>query len=160
MGTDTNGYNFAPELLSATGEGKWVTYVFANPESGHFGPGYTGEFELKNVRAVRHDGLLFAWGWYINGDEFSKAMVATAARVFREVGLEGTIAYFASPESDFAGLAAVIAYYNSADNVEKKRRIGYWQGFDDPSSVLAFVDGIGERLHLCSKCRLIVTGIG
>ena len=109
VGTDTNGYNFAPELLSATGEGKWVTYVFANPESGDFGPGYTGEFELKNVWAVRHDGLLFASGWYINSDEFSKAMVATAARVFREVGLEGTIAYFASPESDFAGLAAVIA---------------------------------------------------
>ena len=43
---------------------------------------------------------------------------------------------------------------------EKKRRIGYWQGFDDPSSVLAFVDGIGERLHLCSKCRPMVTGIG
>ena len=43
---------------------------------------------------------------------------------------------------------------------EKKRRIGYWLGFDDPSSVLAFVDGIGERLHLCSKCRPMVTGIG
>ena len=50
--------------------------------------------------------------------------MATAARVFREVGLEGTIAYFASPEIAFAGLAVVIAYYNSAENVE-----GDWFAF-------------------------------
>ena len=105
VGTDTNGYNFAPELLSATEEGRWVTYVFANPESGDFGSGYTGEFELKNVWVVRHDGLLFCSGWYVNADEFTRAMVATAAGVFRQVGLEGTIAYFASPETDYAGLA-------------------------------------------------------
>ena len=43
---------------------------------------------------------------------------------------------------------------------EKKPKYGYWRSFDDPRRVLAFVDGIGERLHPCSKCRPVVTGIG
>ncbi len=124
VGTDINGYNYAPEMLSATDEGKWVTYVSANPEHGDFGPGYTGEFELKNAWVVRHDGLLFGSGWYVNADAFTQALVATAARVFRQVGLEGTIAYFASPDTDFAGLHAAIAYYNTAEDVA-----GAWFAF-------------------------------
>ena len=123
VGTDANGYSFGPEMLSATGDGKWVSYVYRNPESGGLGIDFD-HLELKNVWVVRHDGLLFATGWYINADEFTKSLVATAARVFSEVGLEGTIAYFASPEIAFAGLAAVIAYYNSAENVE-----GGWFAF-------------------------------
>ena len=146
VGTDTNGYNFAPEMLSATEEGRWVTYVFANPESGEFGSGYTGEFDLKNVWVVRHDGLLFASGWYVNADEFTQAMVATAAQVFRQVGLEGTIAYFASPEIDFAGLAATIEYYNSADNVA-----GEWFAFiaDESGTVIDHYDkaNVGKSLE-------------
>ena len=124
VGTDANGYNFGPEMLSATEEGKWVSYVYKNPETGSISPGDLGDVDLKNVWVVQHDGLLFASGWYINADEFTKSLVATAARVFRERGLEGTIAYFASPEIAFAGLAAVIAYYNSAENVE-----GDWFAF-------------------------------
>ena len=73
---------------------------------------------MKNAWVVKHDGLLFASGWYVNADEFTKAMVSTAARVFRQAGLEGTIACFASPGSDFAGLAATIEYYNNTPNVE------------------------------------------
>ena len=118
VGTDANGYNFGPDMLSATEDGKWVSYVYRNPESGELGASYTGELELKNAWVVKHYGLLFASGWYVNADDFTKAMVSTAARVFRQAGLEGTIAYFASPESDFAGLAATIGYYNNAANVE------------------------------------------
>ena len=124
VGTDANGYNFGPDMLSATEDGKWVSYVYRNPESGGIGDDHTGTLQLKNAWVVRHDGLLFASGWYIIADEFTKFLVATAARVFREVGLEGTIAYFASPEIVFGGLAAVIAYYNSAENVE-----GNWFAF-------------------------------
>ena len=43
---------------------------------------------------------------------------------------------------------------------EKKRKCSYWQGFDDPRRVLAFVDGIGERLHLYSKCRPELKEVG
>ena len=129
VGTDANGYNFGPEMLSATEDGKWVSYVYRNPESGGLGSDTTGSMQLKNAWVVKHGGLLFASGWYIDADEFTKFLVATAARVFREVGLEGTIAYFASPEIVFGGLAAVIAYYNSAENVE-----GDWFAFVADSS--------------------------
>ena len=146
VGTDANGYKFGPDMLSTTETGKWVSYVFRNPESGDLGAGYIGELELKNVWVVRHDGLLFASGWYINADEFTKFLVATAARVFREVGLEGTIVYFASPEIVFGGLAAVIAYYNSAENVE-----GYWFAFiaDSSGTIIDHYrkDMVGKSLH-------------
>ena len=137
VGTDANGYNFGPEMLSATEDGKWVSYVYQNPEIGDLGAGYTGEFELKNAWVVKHDGLLFASGWYVNADDFTKAMVSTAARVFRQAGLEGIIAYFASPKSDFAGLAATIGYYNNAANVA-----GEWFAFiaDESGMVIDHYD--------------------
>ena len=144
VGTDANGYNFGPEMLSATGEGKWVSYVYRNPESGGLGIDFD-HLELKNVWAMRHDGLLFASGWYIDADEFTKPLVDTAARVFRERGLEGTIAYFASPDIAFAGLAAVIAYYNSAENVE-----GNWFAFiaDESGTIIDHYDNamVGRAL--------------
>ena len=146
VGTDANGYNFGTEMLSATEEGKWVSYVFRNPERGGLGADHTGELELKNAWVVRHDGLLFGSGWYIIADEFTKSLVATAARVFREVGLEGTIAYFASPEIAFGGLAAVIAYYNSAENVE-----GDWFAFiaDESGTIVDHYrkDMVGKSLE-------------
>ena len=144
VGTDANGYNFGPEMLSATEDGKWVSYVYRNPESGGLGIDFD-HLELKNVWVVRHDELLFVSGWYINADEFTKFLVATAARVFREVGLEGTIAYFASPEIVFGGLAAVIAYYNSAENVE-----GDWFAFiaDESGTIIDHYrkDMVGKSL--------------
>ena len=44
------------ELLGATESGRWVDYVLLNPE--------TGENRQKHTWIVRHDGLLFASGWY------------------------------------------------------------------------------------------------
>ena len=111
-------------MLSATEEGKWVSYVYQNPESGSLGSDHTGVMQLKNAWVVSHDGLLFASGWYVIADEFTKAFVAAGVAKFREVGLEGTVEYFNSPGSDFAGLAAAIAYYNSAETVE-----GNWFAF-------------------------------
>ena len=137
VGTDANGYNFGPDMLSATEDGKWVSYVYRNPESGGIGDDHTGTLQLKNAWVVRHDGLLFASGWYIIADEFTKSFVAAAVRVFRSVGLEGTIAYFNSPESDFAGLTAAIEYYNSAENVE-----GNWFAFiaDESGTIVDHYD--------------------
>ena len=101
------------------------------------GDDHTGTLQLKNAWVVRHDGLLFASGWYIIADEFTKSFVAAAVLVFRSVGLEGTIAYFNSPESDFAGLTAAIEYYNSAENVE-----GDWFAFiaDDSGTIVDHYD--------------------
>ena len=53
---DSTGYFYGDDLRSATESGKWVDYVFRNPAS--------GEEEQKHTWAVKHDGLIFASGWY------------------------------------------------------------------------------------------------
>ncbi len=121
VGTDANGYEFGPEMLAATEDGKWVSYVYRNPESGGIG---TGDFELKNAWVERHDGLLFGSGWYIDADEFTRMLVSVAVDKYRQIGLTGTMEYFASPGSALAGLEEAIAYYNEAETVD-----GRWFAF-------------------------------
>ncbi len=53
---DSTGYFFGDEMLSATEEGKWISYVTVNPD--------TGEEARKHTWIVRHGGHLFASGWY------------------------------------------------------------------------------------------------
>ena len=124
VGTDANGYNFGPDMPSATSEGKRVSYVFRNPESGGVGSGNFGDLELKNVWVVCHDGLLFASGWYIDDDEYTRQLVSVAVDEFNSGGLMATVAYFASPGSALAGLESAIDYYNSAETVD-----GKWAAF-------------------------------
>ena len=121
VGTDVNGYEFGPEMLSADEGGKWVTYVYRNPASGGLG---TGEFELKNVWVEKHDGLLFASGWYIDADALTEQLAAEAVDKYRQLGLAETMAYFASPGSVLAGLEQAIAYYNAAETID-----GHWFAF-------------------------------
>ena len=124
VGTDANGYNFGADMLSATEDGRWVSYVFRNPESGGVGSGNFGDLELKNVWVVRHNGLLFASGWYIDADEFTRQLVSVAVDKFNSGGLAATVAYFGSPGSALAGLESAIDYYNSAQTVD-----GKWAAF-------------------------------
>ena len=121
VGTDANGYEFGPAMLSADEGGKWVSYVYRNPESGGI---ESGDIELKNVWVQRRDGLLFASGWYIDADAFTEQLVSIAVDKYRELGLTGTMAYFASPGSALAGLDAAVDYYNSADTID-----GHWFAF-------------------------------
>ena len=53
---DAEGHFYGDDLLGATESGRWVDYVLTNPE--------TGDNRQKHTWAVRHDGLLFASGWY------------------------------------------------------------------------------------------------
>ncbi len=53
---DVTGYFYGDDVLSATEAGKWVSYVFNNPE--------TGEETRKHSWVVRHEGLFFGSGWY------------------------------------------------------------------------------------------------
>ena len=53
---DATGYFFGDELTGATEAGRWIDYVFNDPN--------TGEEQQKHTWAVRHDGLIFASGWY------------------------------------------------------------------------------------------------
>ncbi len=137
VGTDINGYNFAREMLSATGEGKWVSYVFANPASGNLGSGYTGEFELKNTWVVRHDGLLFASGWYINVEEFAPQLILESAEHFRSGGLEAILDFYNDPRGISVGLIPTVEYYNSTDTLD-----GYFSGLiaAPDGEILAHID--------------------
>ena len=53
---DATGYFYGDDLLGANEAGRWVDYVLVNPE--------TGDDRQKHTWAVRHDGLIFASGWY------------------------------------------------------------------------------------------------
>ena len=53
---DSTGYFYGDDLLGATESGRWVDYVLLNPD--------TGDERQKHTWAVRHDGLIFASGWY------------------------------------------------------------------------------------------------
>ena len=53
---DVTGYFYGDELLGATEEGRWISYVIENPE--------TGGNAQKHTWVMRRDGLLFASGWY------------------------------------------------------------------------------------------------
>ena len=44
------------EIAEATETGRWIEYLWPNPES--------GEEEMKRTWAIRHDGYLFASGYY------------------------------------------------------------------------------------------------
>ena len=94
---------------------------------------------------VRHEGLLFASGWYIDADEFTRKLVSVAVEKFRDGGLTATVAYFANPGSVLAGLEAAIAYYNTAETVD-----GRWSAFiaDESGRIAAHSDPtmIGKQL--------------
>ena len=137
VGTDANGYNFGTEMLTATEDGKCVSYVYNNPETGSLGSERVDGYQLKKAWVVRRDGLLFGSGWYINADEHIKSLVAATVYRFSSVGLEGTVEYFASAESVPAGLAATIDYYNNIDSVK-----GEWFAFiaDRSGRIVAHYD--------------------
>ena len=56
LGTDITGRVYGAEMLEADENGRWVNYVFVNPETGQ--PG------VKHSWVVRRDGLLIGSGWY------------------------------------------------------------------------------------------------
>ena len=123
---DATGYDFGPDMLSATENGKWVSYVYRNPESRGIGEDHTGALEYKHVWVVRHNGLLFASGWHISADEYTKYVVDEAIARFHADGLEETLAYYNDPKSVDAQWYVFIAtpegevlgHYNAEDFAE------------------------------------------
>ena len=122
VGTDINGYEFGPEMLAADEAGRWVPYVYLNPAAGALGD--EDSFELKNAWVVRHDGLLFGSGWYVNSEEFLPALISEAAGHFRSGGLEAILAFYNDPEGVSVGLIPTVTYYNSTNTLD-----GYFSGF-------------------------------
>ena len=91
LGTDATGYTFGPDMLAADEDGKWVSYIFNNPE--------TGQLESKHSWVVRHDGLLFGSGWYTDPATYTKFFVANAIELYETEGLEAAIEYYNDPEN-------------------------------------------------------------
>ncbi len=116
--SDINGYYFAPELLSATEEGKWVGYAYQNPGTGDISTGDFGDYELKNSWVVRHDGFVFGSGWYINADEMTQAFVQAAADAYVNAGIEGVFEALSHPDAVFSGAAGALEYYNTVDHID------------------------------------------
>ena len=134
VGIDSNGYNFGPEMLSATGDGKWVSYVYQNPEGGSVTPGDLSKVDLKNAWVVRHDGLLFASGWYIDVDQFIKDIVTAVVDLFSSAGLAAMAESLSgNPGSILGGVAESAVSYNSSGGAEAE-----WSIFiaDESGSVM------------------------
>ena len=102
IGTDiknvvgSDGYELGKELAKAKdgGKGVWVEYLWPHPVT------------LKEVPkvgyAVRHDGMLFASGYYVHEEDpaaETKAYVQKAIDYYRENGLDATIAHYNSEDS-------------------------------------------------------------
>ncbi|WP_419554478.1 cache domain-containing protein [Candidatus Poriferisodalis sp.] len=115
VGVDAGGYAFGPEMLAADENGTWVTYVFQNPATGDLEAGDFGETQLKSAWVVRHDGLLFASGYYINADGFVEDGVAAAIAGYDESGLDGYTDRFSSSDSVLGSITATLAYYNTSN---------------------------------------------
>lgn len=93
---DVRGKSYGEELVAATADGVWVDYYFLNP-----GTGYE---EQKHAWAVKHDGLIFASGWYERAEaeddaSYTQSFVHRALQRYDAQGREAALAYFSSPES-------------------------------------------------------------
>ena len=104
VGVDITGYAFGPHMAAASESGRWVSYVFRNPES--------GQEETKHSWVVRRDGLLFGSGWYevtpgagahvpsrVQPDIYTKYVIQQALDRLEAEGPQATIDYYNSPES-------------------------------------------------------------
>ena len=114
VGTDSNGYRFGPDMLAATEEGKWVTYVYRNPETADMLQGYFGDSQVKSAWVKRHDGLLFASGWYAEVETYMKALVGEIMEAFTDAS--GSLSSDASPfgpDTVASGLVSTLEYYNN-----------------------------------------------
>ena len=94
--SDITGKPYGLEIGAADEDGRWVDYVFVNPA--------TGEPQRKHTWVIKHDGLLFAAGWYepISREDdpatFTQAFVARALSRYDAEGLDATVAHYNSSE--------------------------------------------------------------
>ena len=112
IGTDINdvvgsdGQELGKEIAQATGEGVWVEYLWPHPT--------TRREQQKVTWAVRHDGLIFASGYYAGEPE-------TGEPAWRDADpREYTVAYVdrAVERYERDGLEAMLNYYNSVASFE------------------------------------------
>ena len=94
--TDGAGDPLGQRIAQATEEGVWVEYYWPHP--------VTGEKELKTTWAIRHDGKIFASGYYTASPawagedpwEFTQDYVGRAIERYNNDGLESMQNYYNS----------------------------------------------------------------
>ena len=99
IGTDVkdvvgaDGYELGKDIVKAADAENWVDYLWPHPATLQDAP--------KVAYAVRHDGLIFASGYYPVEDSRAKtqAYVAEAIAMYERDGLDATVAYYNSAES-------------------------------------------------------------
>ena len=112
IGTDikdvvsSDGYQTGKEIARATEAGHWVHYLWPNP--------VTNREEPKTTWVIRHDGLIFASGYYTADDGAEPPPWLDAEpRAYTVDYVERAIARY---EQD--GLDAMVTYYNSVSAFE------------------------------------------
>ena len=100
IGTDikdvvgSDGYELGKEIAKATEEGHWIEYIWPHPSTLRNAP--------KVAYAVRHDGMIFASGYYPEPEDpaaYTKNYVEKAIDYYEENGLDATVAHYNSEES-------------------------------------------------------------
>ncbi len=102
------------EIAMATEEGRWTEYLWPNPE--------TNKLEQKRTWSIRHDGYLFAAGYYEPWSP-DPAMLPMVSKddptAFTHAVVLAAIARY-----EFGGLEAIATYYNDPANID-----GQWYVF-------------------------------
>ena len=135
IGTDikdvvgSDGQELGKEIAQATEDGIWVEYLWPNP--------VTRAEERKTTWAIRHDGLIFASGYYTAGDEAVATPWKDAdPRVYTVDYVNRAIERY---ERD--GLDSMTAYYNSVASFE-----GQWYLFAMDENDIYIVHSLLPRL--------------
>ena len=94
---DARGFDYGAAFAATTRSGRWVQYVFPNPD--------TGEEELKHTWVVRRGNYLIGSGWYEplptqdDPEGYTRLLVADVLAFYEREGLEATLARHNAPES-------------------------------------------------------------
>ena len=114
IGTDikdvvgSDGQELGKDIAQATAEGHWIEYLWPNP--------VTGLEESKVTWAVRHDGKIFASGYYTGSEEaVTPAWVGADPREYTVEYVQRAIQRY-----DRDGLDSLKAYYNSVASFESQ----------------------------------------
>lgn len=109
-----DGSTLGVDIASATETGLWIEYLWPNPD--------TNKLEQKRTWSIRHDGYLFASGYY----EAWKPDPATLPVVSKDdpVAFTHDIVLKAIARYEFEGRDAAAAYYNNEASID-----GQWYVF-------------------------------
>ena len=103
-----DGTLIGAEIAMATEEGRWTNYLWPNPD--------TNKLEQKRTWSIRHDGYLFAAGYYEPWGPDPATLPAVSKEepaAFTQATVLAAIARY-----EFEGLEATATYYNNPANID------------------------------------------